>query len=55
MLKCKNCGAKLNKFQRERCPYCGEYHPIDGMKDASDTTQFIDKIYSENLSFKEKK
>ena len=54
MLKCKNCGQKLTKFNKEFCPYCGIKNPIEDFTDSSDTTQAIDKIREEKLVFDEK-
>ncbi len=54
MLQCKNCGEKLTKFQKERCPYCGCEKPIEDMVDISDTTQTIEQIRDEELEFSEK-
>lgn len=54
MLKCRNCGEKLTKFNKEFCPYCGVKNPIEKFVDSSDTTQAIDKIKEEDLAFNEK-
>lgn len=51
MLKCKNCGERLTKFDKEMCPYCGTKNPIENMKDSSDTTQTLDKILSEDSNY----
>lgn len=59
MLKCKNCGEKLTKFNKEMCPYCGCLNPIEDCVDDSDTTRKIDILNDDpsdvNKLFKIKK
>lgn len=44
MLKCKNCGEKLTKFNKEICPYCGFKEPFDEEDLETDTTGRIDIV-----------
>ena len=29
MPNCKNCGSRITKFDKDRCPICGQINPID--------------------------
>ena len=53
MLKCKNCGARLTKFNKEICPYCGCKNPIEHYEEDSCVTQTIDQVYVEDKNFKQ--
>lgn len=53
MLKCKNCGEKLTKFNKEICPYCGCLNPIEDSVDDSDTTRKIDILNDYSSDIKE--
>lgn len=53
MLKCKNCGARLTKFNKEICPYCGCKKPIEHYVEDSCVTQSIDQVYFEDKNFKQ--
>ena len=51
---CRNCGARLTKFDKDVCPVCGTKNPLEGV--ASDTvemTSFIDM--EQNRDFRVKK
>lgn len=43
MPKCKYCGESITKFDKERCPFCGEKNPIDkNSEDTIDITQTVE-------------
>ena len=31
MPNCKNCGARITKFNKDRCPVCGTINPLEGV------------------------
>lgn len=45
---CKNCGARITKFNNDYCPVCGEKQPLKGV--TSDTVEITSQI---NLSSNE--
>ncbi len=49
---CKNCGSRITKFDKDRCPICGEVNPFDTQDDQTqDITGVIGKLGSDlNLS-----
>lgn len=45
MPKCKYCGERITKFDKEICPYCGEKNPIDESQGMTvDITEAINTI-----------
>lgn len=42
MPNCKNCGSRLTKFDKDRCPVCGFEHPLDGV--SSETVEITSQI-----------
>ena len=54
MPACRNCGARLTKFDREVCPVCGTKNPLMGV--ASETVEMTSFINMEqNKDFRVKK
>lgn len=54
MPACRNCGARLTKFDKEVCPVCGTKNPLDGVtSDTVEMTSFIDM--AQNKDFRVKK
>ena len=47
MLKCKNCGENLTKFNKEICPYCGCKNPLSESVAETDTTKAISYVKEE--------
>lgn len=39
---CKNCGARIEKFNKDMCPICGCKNPLDGV--SSDTVEVTSDI-----------
>lgn len=44
MPNCKNCGARLSKFDKDICPVCGMKKPLDGVN--SNTIEITTEIQS---------
>ena len=42
MPRCKNCGARITKFNKDICPICGEKTPLKGVE--SDTVEITSEI-----------
>lgn len=42
MPKCKNCGARIEKFNKDLCPVCGFKHPLEDVE--SDTIEITSEI-----------
>lgn len=54
MPACRNCGARLTKFDKEVCPVCGTKNPLEGV--TSDTVEMTSFISMEqNRDFRVKK
>ena len=47
---CKNCHARISKFDKDICPVCGCKNPLDGV--TSDTIEFTHGIDGNNPEFK---
>ena len=47
---CKNCGARITKFEKDMCPVCGQKKPLEGAH--SDTVEFTTEL---NIHNKEKR
>lgn len=54
MLKCKNCGEKLTKFNKEICPYCGCQNPLSDSVAETDTTRAVSYINEEEVKINQK-
>lgn len=39
---CKNCGARITKFEKDICPVCGQKKPLEGA--SSDTVEITTEI-----------
>lgn len=39
---CKHCGVRISKFDTDRCPICGELHPLKDVR--SDTIELTGEI-----------
>lgn len=51
---CRNCGARLTKFDKDICPVCGTKKPLEGVtSDTVEMTSFIDM--ENNKDFRVKK
>lgn len=50
MPNCRNCGARLTKFDKDICPVCGTKNPLDGvLSETIEITTEID-LSDENFS-----
>ncbi len=54
MLKCKNCGEKLTKFNKEICPYCGCKNPLSESVAETDTTRAVSYVNEEEVKINQK-
>ena len=54
MLKCKNCGEKLTKFNKEICPYCGCQKPLSESIAETDTTKAVSYVKEEEIKINQK-
>ena len=39
---CKNCGARITKFEKDICPICGQKKPLEGA--TSDTVEITTEL-----------
>ena len=39
---CRNCGARITKFEKDICPVCGTRNPLDGA--SSDTVEITSQL-----------
>ena len=39
---CRHCGTRISKFDKDRCPVCGELNPLEGV--TSDTVEITTEI-----------
>lgn len=46
---CKHCGTRISKFDKDRCPVCGEKNPLEGVE--SDTIEITSEIKLNNPEF----
>lgn len=46
---CRNCGARISKFDKDRCPVCGQSAPLKGV--TSETVDVTSQISFENKEF----
>ena len=44
---CKRCHSRIDKFNKDRCPICGELNPFEGV--SSDTIEVTTNIDTSNL------
>ena len=55
MMKCKECGQKLSKLDRDICPFCGCRKPLEGMEDVTqDFTMAFTPVEIEKKEIKRK-
>ena len=47
---CKNCGARISKFDNDMCPICGTKKPLEGV--TSETIEITSEINLGNPEFK---
>ena len=47
---CKNCGARISKFDKDICPVCGSKKPLEGV--TSETIEITSEIKLGNPEFK---
>ena len=45
---CKNCNKRIERFNKDRCPYCGVEKPFEGVK--SDTVEITTTIDTDSLN-----
>ena len=50
MPNCKNCGSRISKFDKDRCPVCGTVAPLKGV--SSDTVEITSEIDLKSGEFK---
>ena len=50
---CKNCGARISKFDNDMCPVCGTKKPLEGV--TSETIEITSEIKIGNPEFKDYK
>lgn len=56
MPNCKNCGARITKFDKDICPVCGCKRPLDGMESHTvEVTSQIDINSKEFSDYKPRK
>lgn len=53
MPNCRHCGSRIEKFNKDRCPICGETHPLDGI--SSDTIEITTSLVNGSLEFEDLK
>lgn len=55
MPACRNCGARLTKFDKEVCPVCGTKNPLLGVSsDTVEMTSFINMEQNKDFRVKKK-
>ena len=50
---CKNCGSRIDKFNKDRCPICGIENPFDGV--TSETVEVTTSIDVDSKDYHPKK
>ena len=53
MPNCKNCGARITKFDADMCPICGEIKPLEGV--TSETVEITTELNVADPAFKQYK
>ena len=52
---CRHCGPRISKFDKDRCPVCGELNPLDGVNsDTIEITRGIDITPEDYKDYKPK-
>ena len=55
MYKCRHCGAKISRLNKDTCPLCGGAFPLQGGEDETeDLTKSLEKIEVEEIKQKTK-
>lgn len=49
MPKCRNCGARLSKFDKDVCPVCGTKNPLEGV--TSETVEITSQLNIDSEEF----
>ena len=50
---CRHCGSRISKFDKDRCPVCGELQPLEGVtSDTVEVTSVINVSPEEFNSYK---
>ena len=47
MPSCRNCGARLSKFDKDICPVCGQINPLEGV--SSETIEITSQVDLSNF------
>ena len=47
MPSCRNCGARLSKFDKDICPVCGQVNPLEGV--SSETIEITSQVDLSNF------
>ena len=50
MPNCRHCGARIEKFNKDRCPVCGELNPLDGV--SSETVEITSQLDKKSVEYK---
>lgn len=53
MPNCKNCGARISKFDADMCPVCGTRKPLEGV--TSETVEITTELNVKDPAFKQYK
>ena len=51
MPKCKNCGSRITRFDKDICPICGEANPLEGV--SSETIEITSNLDLSEAELKE--
>lgn len=51
MPKCKNCGSRITRFDKDICPICGEKNPLEGV--SSETIEITSNLDLSEAELKE--
>ena len=51
MPKCKNCGTRITRFDKDICPVCGEKNPLEGV--SSETIEITSNLDLSEAELKE--
>ena len=46
---CRHCGSRISKFDKDRCPICGEINPLEGTN--SDTIEITSQVNLNDADF----
>ena len=53
---CRHCGSRITKFDKDRCPICGELNPLEGVNsDTVEITSEVDLSSADFSAFKPRK